>query len=367
MNAELKFDHFIGNPRVVDILGRAVRQNRLPHGLIFAGREGVGKATLAVLLAQWINCPTPGERAGCGTCSTCRRIASVLLSRGLQCASRAGSSRCGACPNCRTIAGQHPDVRFISPDEKTTISINQVRSMIEEISFKPFEARYRVTILDPADQMRLEAMNSLLKTLEEPPSQTIIILITPSPFQLPVTVRSRSRLVPFAAIPQEQIERYLVQVAGHRPEEARIAAVFSDGSLGAALSFNSDEFREARAQAVRFVSLMLERGSFAEVSRLAAGLAKEKDRFPLWLRAVEALLQDVYYASTAPDRISQPDIASEIVRLARAAPRRTVVSALGGLKRLRAGLLRNVNRQLAVETLFLSELGEGESGKSKSY
>jgi DNA polymerase III subunit delta' len=361
MGAEMSLNTFLGNAPVLEVLSRAVEQNRLPHGLIFAGPEGVGKTTLAVLLAQWVNCPSPGPRSGCGTCSTCRRIAAVLRSRTLECSARSGSNRCGSCPNCRALAGQHPDVRLIRPDEKTTISINQIRAMIEEVSFHPFEARYRVAILDPADQMRLEAMNSLLKTLEEPASQTIIILITTSPFLLPITIRSRSRLLRFGGIPQDQVERYLIDIAGRGPEQARLAAVFSDGSLGAALDFNSEEFREARVQALRYVSLLLQKGRFVEVSRLSSVLAKDKDSFDLWLRAFEALLQDVYYAGSVPERISQADMHEEIMRLAGQTPRSAVVSALGALKRLRSGLQHNVNRQLALETLFISELQKGKS------
>ena len=356
MNQTLTLDSFMGNRRAVEILRRAVERDRLPHALMFAGPEGVGKATLSILLAQVVNCPAPPIGKACGTCPTCRRIMAVLQARNLECLNPKGSVRCGSCRNCKTIAGQHPDVRFIQPDEKVTISIRQVRAMIDEVSFQPFEAKFRAVILDPADQMRPEAMNSLLKTLEEPPSQTIIILVTTSPFLLPVTIRSRARTLQFSGIPQDQIERYLTEERERTPEEARIAAAFSNGSLGSALSFNTSHFREARSQALRFVSLLLERRSFAEISRLAAAVARDKDDFQLWVEAVGAVLQDVYYAHVAPARIGQHDIIDELTRLAERCPKGAVVSAISGLKRLKAGLTFNLNRQLAVESLFLSEL-----------
>jgi len=122
------------------------------------------------------------------------------------------------------------------------------------------------------------------------------------------------------------------------------------------LSFNTSHVREARTQALRFVSLLLEHGSFAEVSRLAAAVARDKDDFQLWVEAVGAVLQDVYYARVAPARIGQHDIVEDLTRLAERSPKGAVVSAISGLKRLKAGLTFNLNRQLAVESLFLSEL-----------
>lgn len=357
MKNTLSLDTFMGNRRAVEILRRAVERDRLPHALMFAGPEGVGKATLAVLLAQVVNCPVSQRGGACGSCPTCRRILAVLEARNLECLNPKGSVPCGGCRNCKTIAGQHPDIRFVRPDEKTTISVKQVRAMINEISYQPFEARYRVNILDPADQMRQEAMNSLLKTLEEPPSQTIIILVTTSPFLLPITIRSRARTLQFSGIPQDPIERYLIK-AGRNPEEARIAAIFSNGSLGSALSFDSEHFRDARTHALRFVSLLLERRGFAEISRLASAVAKDKEGFQLWIEAVSALLQDIYYAGIAPERIGQRDILDEITRLAGNTPRDVVVSAIAALKWLKFGLQYNWNRQLAIESFFLGELKE---------
>lgn len=359
MKEMLSLDSFMGNRRAVEILRRAVERDRLPHALMFAGPDGVGKGTLAVLLAQVVNCPVSPIGKACGTCPTCRRIMAVLQARNLECLTPKGSVRCGACRNCKTIAGQHPDVRVIQPDEKTTITIRQVRAMIDEVSYQPFEARCRVVILDPADQMRPEATNSLLKTLEEPPSQTVIILVTTSPFLLPVTIRSRARMLQFSGIPQDQIERYLAERAGRNPQEARIAAAFSNGSLAAALSFDTGQFREARSQALRFVSLLLRRGSFGEVSRIAAALAKDKEGFQRWVDAVSAVLQDVYYSQVAPGRVGQRDIIEELAKLAEGTSRRAIVSAIAALKRLRSGLTFNLNRQLAVESLYLSQLKDG--------
>ncbi len=358
---------FIGNGRVVNLLRRAVGQDRLPHAMIFAGPDGVGKCTLAFLLAQRLNCLSPAGGDACGECLACRKTLASLQSRYLVCLSPRGEVPCGACASCRVLSNQHPDVRLVEP-EKTTIGINQVRDLIAEISYQPFEGRYRVVVLDPADLMRQEAHNSLLKTLEEPPSNTFIILVTARPFELLGTIRSRARTLQFTGIPQHQIADYLVRVAGRTPDEARMSAALSSGSLASALVFDGELYRELREKAMRFVSLLLRRGSFTHASAIAALVTKDKkdrESFDIWLECVEALLQDVYFAHIAPARMAQNDLLDELKKLADCSSRGKAAGAIEAVKDLRRSLRHNIQRQLAVEALFLS-LTEAPDSKDKS-
>jgi DNA polymerase-3 subunit delta' len=326
MNAPGNFQSFIGNRRVVEILRRAIEQERLPHALIFAGPPGVGKRTLAELLAQRLNCLQPKNQEACCACISCRKI----------------------------MAGTHPDVQLVKPDG-AYIKIDQVRAMIQEIAYQPFEGRYRVVILDGADQMRQEAANCLLKTLEEPPSKSILVLVSAKPYLLLGTIRSRARMVQLGPIAGDVIENHLVVREGRSREDARMAAALSNGSLGAALAFDADRNREIRQPALRFVSLLLQKGKFAQASALAAGISKEKETFQAWVELAQTLLQDVYYAQMAPARMSQPDIAGELAELAQSTSHAAVVAAIEAIKQLKAALQQNVNRQLALEALFLAE------------
>jgi DNA polymerase-3 subunit delta' len=319
------FGAFIGNGRVVEILGRAVEGNRIPQALIFSGPEGVGKKTLALLLAQRLNCLQPEGRLACGTCVSCGKISGAM----------------------------HPDVRIVEP-QGAFIKIEQIRSLIGEIAFQPFEAQYRLVVLDGADKMRQEAANCLLKTLEEPASRTIMVLIASRPYLLLQTVHSRCHRIPFVPIPERRIERYLVDELGWMPEEATLAATFSGGSLGAAIVFDRDRHREVRKQALDFVSLLFQRGRFSDFSPMAAEIAKKKDVFEIWIGAVELLLQDIYYAEVSPSRISQPDLVKELMEFSQKVSRAGLISILGAVKELKAALLYNVNRQIALESLFLS-------------
>jgi DNA polymerase-3 subunit delta' len=317
---------FLGNAGVVEILRRAVELGRLPHAMIFAGPCGVGKRTLALLLAQLVNCASPSGGMACGGCLSCRKIAH----------------------------GAHPDIRLIEPDG-AFIKIEQIREMIGEVAYQPFEAKYRVVILDPAEQLKTEAANCMLKTLEEPASRTIIILITSNAYLMLKTIQSRSRLLQFAGIPRDQIEAHLVQNLGWSPRDAHLAAALSRGSLGGALAFDADSYLPIRDQALRFVSLLFSQGSYAEASNLLAATVKDKDAFQVWVEAALTILQDLFYAKTAPGRMGQHGSLESLRALAVNTSAGAVASAVRAFERLRRGLRHNVNRQIALEALFLSE------------
>ena len=351
--SSLSLNTFLGNARAVAILKRAIEQDRLPHAMIFSGLAGVGKCTLALLVAQYLNCLSPQADGACGACAVCQRIMAVIESRNLKCLKLKDGGFCGTCASCIVRTKRHPDIRLIEP-EKTTISIDQVRDMIDEVAYQPLEARYRVVILDPAEQMRPEAHNSLLKTLEEPASRTIIILVTTNPYMLLQTIRSRSRTLPFGEIPQDQIERYLVQTEGKPADEARLAAALSGGSLAAALNFNTDEYQDIRKQALQFVALLFKKGTFTEASALAGKVGKDKQFFQPWVECVAALLQDVYYAGIDQDRVGQRDLLAELQEISRNVSRPALLRSIDAVKKLKADLQFNVNRPLALEAMFVN-------------
>jgi hypothetical protein len=160
-------------------------------------------------------------------------------------------------------------------------------------------------------------------------------------------------MLQFGGIPQRLIEECLTKRERRSPDEAHRASIFSSGSLGIALSFNTDQYKEVRALALQFVTLLLTKGRFSAASALAADVAKEKENFQLWLESAAAIVQDVYYAQVAPERIGQLDLLEELKRLGQAVPRDVVISAIERLKELKLALFRNLNRQLALEAMFL--------------
>ncbi len=204
---------FIGNERTRDQLRKLVETDRLHPCLLWEGAEGLGKATTATWLATVANCEADDlAQRPCGRCWSCRQIPK----------------------------GQHPDILYIGLDPSKTariISVAQAREIIAQLTVKPFHARRRFVIIDPADAMTPEAANALLKTFEDPPAQTHFILITAAPAALLLTVRSRSQRIRFAPVEEAKISAWL---EGQGVAQAARVARASEGCPGRALELDLD-------------------------------------------------------------------------------------------------------------------------------
>ena len=237
----MPFSAVIGQERAVGALRAALRRGTLHHAYLFAGPAGVGKAGAARLLAEAANCEAPAT-GGAG-----RR-----------------DDPCGQCPPCRKIErGVHPDVVWIA-EERTMaragtweprggrspskdVVVDQIRELVDRrLSLRRFEGRHRFAIVDPADAMNPQAQNALLKTLEEPPEDTTLVLLAAAPDALLPTVRSRCLRLPFAPLPIGLVEERL-RAEGRSPDEARVAAALSGGSLGRALALDAGALADLRA------------------------------------------------------------------------------------------------------------------------
>jgi DNA polymerase-3 subunit delta' len=252
----MPFADIIGHAPVVDLLRRAVLRGRVPQSLLFGGPEGVGKQAVAIALAQAVNCPRPHDGDACGACATCTRIA----------------------------RGQHSDVVRLDTGGDASIKIRALRTRIlETIHYRPFEGRRRVYVIDPADELTVEAQDALLKTLEEPPSAAILILVTAVPDTLRPTIQSRCRRVRFGPLSAEDVERVLVTRAGLDRATAQALAGASGGSVTRALAGERGVFEQDREAAVALL-----RAAGASVAQRLKG-AETLAKYPASRRAREAL------------------------------------------------------------------------------
>lgn len=211
----------IGQDAAIGLIRTAWQAQRLPHGLIFAGPVGVGKATTANALAAWFLCEKPGTDDACGRCASCHLLA----------------------------AGTHPDyhliyrqlIRLTKKDSKARdISIDLIRAhLLDPASRKPLQGLGKVFVIEEADAMTRDAANSLLKTLEEPQGRALIILLTDQPYSLLPTIRSRCQTIPFSAMPAKMVMKMLIS-RGIEPSTAQTAVEMADGSLGLAMRWAED-------------------------------------------------------------------------------------------------------------------------------
>src|SRR5438874_3233830 len=205
----MPFPSVIGHDRVKALLAQALASGRLPPALLLTGPEGVGKRTLAVEVARGLLCDKgPGEP--CGECRTCTRTARAI----------------------------HPDFMIVVPETATgflareTIKIEHIRDAMREIAGLPFEARARLVVIDEAHTMTEQAMNALLKSLEEPPATSHLVLVTASPQALLPTIRSRCQTLRLGPLPSALLEGHLRERLGLSPADARVRAVLSGASRG---------------------------------------------------------------------------------------------------------------------------------------
>ena len=198
------------------LLRSMVAKNRIPNGLLFWGPSGVGKRLAALEAAKAINCEGGGPDA------------------------------CDACLSCRKVAhGTHPDLKLVAPSGKTRIiNVEAVEEINGLCAYRPYEGRYRVFVMEDADRMNEAAQNHFLKTLEEPPSATVFILLSEYPRQLLATIRSRCQHVRFGLLHRSTVRDLLVEFRPSLPDvEATAIASVAQGQMSRALDLVDSEKR----------------------------------------------------------------------------------------------------------------------------
>lgn len=355
------FSSFLGNERIVEALRRMLRSERLPHALLFAGQQGLGKFTLARLLALAANCEKHKDDF-CGACESCRRQEPLRDLEALR--AEALKSRGKANPEEVPLIFQpHPDIWTIVPDGQF-IRIGQVREVKKAAYLRPYRVRRRFFIFDGAERMRAEAANSMLKVLEEPPETATLVLVSHRPFALLPTIRSRAVAFHFAPLQTEEIEAWLKENASLGAADRRVVARLVDGSIGRAQALDLAASRRLRGELLGLVQFVLRPGNFQKFFATTARLAQEeKENFENLLDMLYSLLNDVLSLKAHPSGsgIRNIDFRADLEGVAQQISPGWVQRATKELDQIEGGLRRNINRQLALEGMLLGlvEVGPG--------
>ena len=365
----MSFTDFHGNSDVAHRLREILARDHFPQAVILAGPAGSGKYTLALMLAQAMNCLSPTTTNGlpdfCGACSNCIRIAQSqdLDARFAEAVEARENLRETDKKETRLLVQTHPDVLVIPPDPpQMMIKVDQVRRVMETIYYRPGAARERVYIFTASSFMK-EAANSLLKVLEEPPAFATIFLLTENAGELLPTIRSRSMIVTLAALSTDEIERDL---ARHRQDwtakQRELAARLSNGAVGAARSFDLAGYIAARTQALTILNTALRGTDHSELFKVTetyrAG-AEGRDKTEKLLRTIYSLLEDlVFLNSGTPELVRNRDIQAELKRLSEAANFDWITLAADQLNDVERGMRRNLLRSLSLDA-FATGLEKG--------
>src|SRR5277367_46183 len=320
------FSDFHGNAETVHRLRDMLARKRFPHGVILSGARGSGKYTLALMLAQALNCLAPTETDGlpdfCGQCANCRRIAQAadLDARFAEAVEAREGLRETDKKDTRLFVQTHPDVLVIPPDPpQMMIKVDQVRRVIETIYYRPGEARERVYIFTDSAFMK-EAANSLLKVLEEPPEFATIFLLTENPGELLPTIRSRSMTFNLGAVELAEIENRLATLRpSWNPRQRALVARLSEGAIGRAVSFDIESYIAARSHALVLLKSALGGSDHTDLFKTTetyrAG-AEGRGKMDGLLRTFYSLLEDLMFLQAGtPQLVRNTDILGELKKL----------------------------------------------------
>jgi len=329
------FERLLGQEDVVRKLLRVSRKPEKPHAFLFAGPEGTGKQAAAVALAQALNCRE--DPLGCEICSHCRRIAE----------------------------GNHPDVQLIEPEDGLVIKIDQVRRLVRAIGLRPLEAAYKVYLIQDAEKMNIYAANSFLKTLEEPPPQVVIILLSTKPSALLPTIRSRCLRLNFRPLPTRLLAELLMQNRNVSPEDAELMARAGGGSLARAVAWSEGENWLERQRLLQFLATR----DTLLLPAVADVWSRDEESVRCCLRVVSSWLRDC--VATAGGIRDEELVNADWVLDSPTGEKQATESRIGGLGVLgvEEAVFRiaavgelldqhlNLNRRLLLEMCLLSAIG----------
>lgn len=309
----------------------ALQQQRLPHALLLTGQPGTGKAAFSNYLAQLILCQQP--------------MASLMP--------------CGTCPGCTQFAaGGHPDYFYVTHavDEKTgkqsrEIKVDQIRALAGKLVMSSHHGGYQVAILNPAEAMNKNAANSLLKTLEEPSDNTVLVLVSACPAHLPATVRSRCQQLKLE-IPKRQLALEWLQGQGCNEEEARICLQLAHGAPLEALRLAQSGTVEARREHFGALVGILER----RISPLTVAQGWSKDEELQAIHWMREWLMDLIRIRMAgrSGQIRSADLQDGLATLAGRLDQRVVFELLERINRMLRLTAGSLNRQLLTEDILLA-------------
>lgn len=341
------FSALIGNNEVKELLRRLLAGGRLPGSLLFTGETGIGKKLFALELAKALNCRNRKGVEACDECSSCKRIGRSTFPP---------FGRDEDDQN-RLIWSEHGDLAMARP-YKQIIRVRVMRELEREANFRPFEGAARVFIVENADYMNDAASNALLKTLEEPPPASHLILTTANPTALLATIRSRCQIVRFAPIPYADIRRFLIEEKEIPAADAELLARTSRGSIGRALATEVDTYRQRRDSMLEVLSELTLNGDRARLLRSAEELAaaKDRDEYEQQLDVLETLIRDAWALALGlnKDTLVNSDLIKKLQSIAAKLKSEQAASWLTQIEELRAALEVNINRRIASDALMLS-------------
>ncbi len=322
------FRDIIGHEQIIEHLQNAIKLDKVSHAYIFNGPDKSGKMMLAEAFAAALQC----ETGGVDPCMECR--------------------------SCRQAAGRNqPDIIYLVHDKPNTISVDDIRTQINnDILLKPYSSKRKIYLIDEAEKMNIQAQNALLKTIEEPPSYAVILLITSNSDAFLPTILSRCVSLNLKAVSDDKIRRYLMSQYMIPDYQAKICVSFAQGVVGKAIQLaSSDDFNGLKSSALQLIKRLSEINLYemeAAVKQIGEYKLSIQDYFDLmmvWFRDVL-----LFKATKDVNRILFKDEFYEIKRQAEHSSYQGLEEILHSLQKAQTRLNANVNFELTIELLLMT-------------
>jgi len=326
----------IGQDKILSLLDYSLKTNTIAHTYLILGPKHVGKGTLAINLAQALNCDSP--ESPCGQCRSCQRI----------------------------LEGKHADVVSIGLDSRTEIGIDDIRGLQRLANLPPYEGKCKVFIVDGAEYLSTEAANSLLKILEEPPQKVVWLLLSAEENRLLPTIISRCQRLELKPVPSERVQETLINSYNVAANKAKLLSQLCHGCFGWALSAlaNNDVLEQRTQRMTTLLSLLTPTGRslgqrFAYAQELASQLSQNRragaEIIEIWLDWWRDLM---LIKSSCQGAIINIDYEMALEEQARGLSLSEIKGFLTNLCLLEERISRNVNPRLALEWLMLNLPGK---------
>ncbi len=332
----MAFSSITGHEFQKEFLMKSIDKGRVASSYLFYGPEGVGKKLVALEFAKLLNCER--RREGLGDYD---------------------EGKC-TCSSCLKIEGSnHPDVTVLKSVDSSEIKVNQIREQIEDLIYlKPYEGRYKISIIDDAESMNVNAQNAFLKTLEEPPCDAVIILVCSKPQYLLKTITSRCQSLEFFRLDESAILHAIKTKSQISAENYETAARLSQGSLSKALMMDEQLLLERKSFIDNIANI--QNRSAIEILELVGDISKEKSSdsndYNIFFETLFLWLKDILYVKSKIDdkHLVHSDLTEDTKKFAQIWSIDYILELRSFLEEARESLLfRNVNKQFILENLII--------------
>ncbi|MCI9360025.1 MAG: DNA polymerase III subunit delta' [Hungatella sp.] len=322
----LAFQEILGHDTIKQHFQKAIELHKVSHAYILSGEAGMGRKSLAHAFALTLLCEKGGSQP-CMNCHACKQV----------------------------LSGNHPDLIHVTHEKPSSIGVDDIREQVQDtIMIRPYSSYYKVYIMDEAEKMTVQAQNALLKTIEEPPSYAVIILLTTNEDLFLPTILSRCVQLKLKPLKDSVIQKYLEESMGISESDARLYTAFARGNLGKAIKISgSEEFRQMYEKLLQ----MLRNIKNLDISQLLNYSKELKEEMDIYecLDFMQVWYRDslMFKVTNDPNLLIFKDEYSVISEMSRQTGYDGFENILQAIEKARIRLEANVNMELAMELMFL--------------